>query len=285
MNCFSIAKSLIKEEDEYINCLTADLTEIEKISYLDSDVFKETIEKFREIQNKKLIRTMDREIQIREMYKSRIELKGYKNTDKIFTDEKIDKPDSEKKAPKHHYIFDISPPPNTTPEKLLSFTNEVINEIDIKEIELAVEQRGHNDETKFNGIHTHANIITNSTETLDKLKSKCKDIFKKYDFNPAILTFKCFGSLQHFKNRKEYIRGNKVGLDKDGIDKSIKIPFDKELRRNLKIPDLITNETINCLKHFNWSQDGEAGTNGGDIPSPIISPPIVTPSNVTINFI
>lgn len=160
-------------------------------------------------------------------------------------------PESDK--PKHLYSTDITFPNDMPIDKRLHCAEEFYTELNnhSQQIEIAIEQRGHNDETCGQGLHCHANIKYNGTETIQTIYSKTKDILKKYNMKKEAIEFKPIKTCEHATNRHDYIRGIKKGLDKDGIDKSIKVQYDKLMRERLQLTDIYTGTNITNIYTHN----------------------------------
>lgn len=270
MNNYSIAKQIRKELKKWTDEQTTDMTIKEKIEFLKSDDYQELYKLEYENHLREFEIIANIEIDIRERYKKVCEERGYQNQDKLLMDT-----NKEPKI-KHCYTLDISPPPSTPIEVLGDITYEIFNTLDLKDCEIAFEQRGHNDETKFSGAHIHSVIITKNTETLQKVKEKAKPILEKHKLKSNIIDFGILSN-EHYKNKKEYIRGIKKGVDKDGIDKMLKVPYDKLMRENLGIPDIITTETLDILKKFKTDPTG-------GVSKPITPPVKITNSNYIIHM-
>lgn len=160
----------------------------------------------------------------------------------------IDKPEMDT-TKKYEYTLDITFPEEMQMEEKIECIEETYKEASkhTEDIIACIEQRGHNDDTLGNGIHSHANITTDSSTTLDKFYPLIKDVLHKYGLKKKNINWKTIkGSYKSVRDR--YVRGDKGdAVDKDGVSKMLKVEYDKRMRTHLGLNDTYTIDDLHKI--------------------------------------
>lgn len=197
----------------------------------------------------------------------------------------LDKPatfDTEiEKNKKYTYTCDISPTSEISSDDLLGFAREFYSALNCEKFEFALEQRGYNETNKFSGLHIHGNIITDESTTAQKINSITQDIRKKYKIKSNQIEVKPIKGFYGWTNRQNYIRGRKVGVDKDGVPKTEKVVYDNELRKHLNIQDIYNQDDVSLLDKFIKPHNDPTDSGVTKPISPLLK---ITSSNIKISM-
>lgn len=167
--------------------------------------------------------------------------------EKMLEEAGLNKKVTKEEKPKFTFGIDITFPENTPIPTRLEFTKELNQNLESNSLELAFEQRGNTDESTGHGLHVHTITKFNKSTTKQDIISKASPICKKYGLKSNILQIEKIDTQQYLENRSNYIRGIKQGVDKDGIPKMDKVPFDKLMRERLKLEDIYTRDNLHLI--------------------------------------
>lgn len=148
---------------------------------------------------------------------------------------------------KNTFAIDLTFTDDTPDNTRLEVTKEVYSALECKEMELAFEQRGHNEETEGKGIHVHSIIQFQGSKTKQEIIKIASPILKKHKCKSNQLEIEKISTSEYLHNRRKYIRGVKKGVDKDGIEKSLKVQYDKIMRERLQLDDIYSYETLHDI--------------------------------------
>lgn len=254
-----------KEIMKLVQCSTwnPDITDIEE----RTNIATEHIEKFEMTRWK---RAIENEIRF-ELLRKEMRIEAGLDKPKTFEFET-------EKVKKYTYTCDISPTSEISTENLLGFASEFYSALNCEKFECALEQRGYNEETKFTGLHIHGNIITDESTSAQKINSITQEIRKKYNIKSNQIDVKPIKGIYGWSNRQNYIRGQKVGVDKDGIPKMDKVVYDNELRKSLNIQNIYNQDDIKLLNKYR-KDPGDSGVTKPN--SPLLK---ITESNIKIQM-
>lgn len=163
---------------------------------------------------------------------------------------RIEKGLIETKEPKikNTFAIDLTFTDETPDTTRLEVTKELYTAMEPKNLELVFEQRGHTEETCGKGLHVHTITEFKKSMTLQKIMSVASPILKKHKCKTNQLDVTRIDTQEYLDNRHKYIRGDKKGVDKDGIPKSEKVPFDKVMRTKLNLHDIYTHENLHEIQ-------------------------------------
>lgn len=267
---YSTAKTLYKELKQYEKEITNHMEEYEKIEFLQSEEYKIMKSKKYEMLLKEFEEIANIEIDIRERYKKVVEERGYTNQDRLL-DNQTTTHNNKGKVLKP-YLVTINPKENViqTHNDLMEFKDKIEKFCNRKMIDknnlltYSLEQRkGKDDPELGKGVHSHiicfcdlpkSDLLKNTISTFNKM---CEP--QGIDIRP----------INDIEIAKKYISGeNKGGKDQETIEK-----------KKLHAQGDIKWREINGLQ-TTYTYPFE----GGDETSPMTSPPIITPSNITLEF-